>query len=52
MLETTLSAEKNWESGRTKEVTDILAERGRLNGLYLGAGISSAFWLNESSFSL
>lgn len=51
MLETTLSAEKNWESGRTKEVTDILAERGRLNGLYLGAGISSAFWLNESSYN-
>ncbi len=51
MLETTLSAEKDWESGRTKMVTDILAERGRLNGLYLGAGISSAFWLNESSYN-
>lgn len=51
ILETTLSAEKNWESGRTKEVTDILAERGRLNGLYLGTGISSAFWLNESSYN-
>ena len=51
MLETTLSAEKNWESGRTKEVTDILAERGGLNGLYLGTGISSAFWLNESRYN-
>ncbi|HCA41701.1 MAG TPA: hypothetical protein DEP28_00445 [Bacteroidetes bacterium] len=51
MLETTLSAEKNWESGRTKEVTDILAAKGRLNGFYLGAGISSAFWLNKSSYN-
>lgn len=51
MLETTLSAEKNWESGKTKEVTDILAKRGGLNGLYLGAGISSAFWLKQSSYN-
>lgn len=52
MLETTLSAEKDWESGRTKKLTDILAERGRLNGLYVGAGISSAFWLTQSSYNL
>lgn len=51
MLETTLSAEKNWESGRTEEVTKTLAERGKLNGFYLGAGISSAFWLKESSYN-
>lgn len=48
---TTLSAEKDWESGRSKEVTDILAESGRLNGFYVGAGISSAFWLNQSSYN-
>lgn len=51
MLETTLSAEKNWESGKTKEVTEILAERGSLNGFYIGVGISSAFWLKESSYN-
>lgn len=51
VLETTLGAEKDWESGRTKQVTDILAERGRLNGLYAGVGMSSAFWLNESSYN-
>jgi hypothetical protein len=51
MFETTLSAEDNWESGRTKKITDILAEKGRLNGFYVGAGISSAFWLNESSYN-
>lgn len=52
MLETTLSAEKDWESGRTKEATDILAERGRLNGFYIGAGISSAFWLKQSEYNI
>lgn len=51
MLETTLSAEKNWESGKTQKVTDILAEKGRLNGFYIGAGISSAFWLKQSSYN-
>jgi hypothetical protein len=35
-----------------KEVTDILAERGRLNGLYIGAGISSAFWLKQSEYNV
>lgn len=52
MLETTLSAEKDWESGRTKEVTDIRAKKGRLNGFYLGAGISSAFWLKQSEYNV
>lgn len=51
MLETTLSAEEDWESGRTAKVTDILAERGRLNGFYFGVGISSAIWLNRSEFN-
>lgn len=51
MIETTLSAEKDWESGRTQEVTQILADRKRLNGFYLGAGISSAFWLKSSSYN-
>ena len=51
MLETTLSAEKDWESGRTEKVTEILASKGRLNGFYFGAGISSATWLNESSYN-
>jgi uncharacterized membrane protein len=51
MLETTLSAEKDWESGRTEEITRYLADRGRLNGFYLGAGISSAFWLKESNYN-
>lgn len=51
MLETTLSAEKTWESGRTQEVTNILSENGKLNGLYLGIGMSSAFWLKQSEYN-
>ena len=51
MLETTISAEKNWESGRTAAVTTILANQKKLNGLYVGAGMSSAFWLTESSYN-
>jgi hypothetical protein len=51
MLETTMSAEKDWESGRTKQITDILAEKGRLNSLYFGVGISSNFWLKKSSYN-
>tara|TARA_R110002050_G_scaffold90590_2_gene190585 strand:- start:3954 stop:5234 length:1281 start_codon:yes stop_codon:yes gene_type:complete len=48
LLETTLSAEKDWESGRTQKVTEVLAEQGKLDGFYIGAGFSSAFWLNQS----
>tara|TARA_Y100000768_G_C23951909_1_gene670654 strand:- start:323 stop:1588 length:1266 start_codon:yes stop_codon:yes gene_type:complete len=50
-VETTLSAEKNWESGRTKLVTEKLAEMKRLNSFYIGAGFSSAFWTTKSSYN-
>ena len=51
MFETTIVLEKDWESGRTKKVTNALAEEGNLNGFYLGAGISSVFWLKESNYN-
>lgn len=51
MIESTISAEKDWESGRTHEVTNVLANRGRLNGFYAGVGISSAFWLKQSDYN-
>lgn len=51
ILETSSSAEKDWESGRTEEITRKLADQGRLNGFYLGVGISAAFWLKESSYN-
>lgn len=51
MIETTQSAEKNWESGRTKAITDQLAAGNKLNDFYIGVGMSSAFWLGESSYN-
>lgn len=51
MLETTLGAERDWESGRTAEVTEILASRGKLNSFFAGIGMSSAFWLRKSSYN-
>lgn len=49
MLETTASAEKNWENGITKAITDTLARRKRLNGLTMAAGPSAAFYTRSSS---
>lgn len=51
MFDTTLSAEKSWESGRTAKVTKKLAEEKRLNAFFVGAGMSSAWWLGESSYN-
>ncbi|HCS21545.1 MAG TPA: hypothetical protein DIW47_13460 [Bacteroidetes bacterium] len=48
MLETTLSAEKNWQNGKTKRLTDTLAALNRLNGWTLAVGPSSAFFLKPS----
>lgn len=51
MLETTIGVEKDWESGRTNEITNKLAGQRKLNGFYLGVGLSSAFWLGQSSYN-
>ncbi len=51
ILETTGGAETDWESGKTKEVTEQLAEAGKLNSFYLGVGLSSAWWLGQSSYN-
>lgn len=51
MLETTLSAEKDWQSGRTAKVTEALAAKGKLSGITVGIGASSAFFTQESSFN-
>ncbi|MEM6515689.1 MAG: hypothetical protein AAF688_05860 [Bacteroidota bacterium] len=51
LIDTTLSAEDNWESGKTQQVTEVLAKEGGLNGFFIGAGISSAFWLEESDYN-
>jgi len=49
MIETTVGAERNWQNGRTKAVTDTLSKYGRLNGFTLGVGPSSAMFLRKSS---
>lgn len=51
MIETTLSAEKDWLSGRTKKLTDTLAVLKRLNGFTLAVGPSSAFYTKSSSYN-
>lgn len=49
MLETTVSAEKDWQNGRTKHLTDTLAKLGMLNSLTVGIGPSAALFIKESS---
>jgi hypothetical protein len=44
VLETTLSAEKSWQSGETAELTERLAADKKLNRWYLAVGLSSKFW--------
>jgi hypothetical protein len=51
MFETTLSAEAEWESGRTAKVTEALASNGKLNGFFAGIGLSSSFWNGNSTYN-
>ncbi len=50
-FDTTVGAEESWESGRTKEWIDGLAEEGKLDGFFLSAGLSSAWWMGRSSYN-
>ncbi|MEM8584227.1 MAG: hypothetical protein AAGF87_08160 [Bacteroidota bacterium] len=50
-FDTTISAEDSWESGQTESVTEQLGDQGKLNGFYLGAGMSSAWWLGQSAYN-
>ncbi|MEM6629975.1 MAG: hypothetical protein AAF694_09910 [Bacteroidota bacterium] len=51
MIETTQGAEKDWESGKTEEITELLDSRGKLNSWFVGVGMSSAFWLGKSEYN-
>ena len=51
MVDTTLGAEENWENGKTKKAIDALGGAGKLDGWFLGVGLSSAWWLGESSYN-
>ncbi|MCC6461162.1 MAG: hypothetical protein IT260_11865 [Saprospiraceae bacterium] len=48
MFETTINAEKNWRTGRTRVLTDSLAARHRLRGLTLAIGPSEALFVRKS----
>ena len=51
LFDTSISAEKDWESGRTEQITSKLAREGKLNDFYLGMGMSSAWWLGNSTYN-
>ncbi|MDA9773747.1 hypothetical protein N9B82_02215 [Saprospiraceae bacterium] len=51
LMETTISAEKDWESGKTKDLTEKLAKLGKLNAWFIGVGLSSAWWLKDSEYN-
>lgn len=51
LIDTTIGAEKGWESGKTQAITDKLATKGALNNFFLAIGMSSAFWLGNSSYN-
>jgi hypothetical protein len=51
MFDTTIGAEKDWESGKTEKMTKKLGDAGKLDGFFLGAGLSSAWWLGGSSYN-
>ena len=50
-FDTTVGAEESWESGRTKKWIDGLAAENKLNGFFIGAGLSSAWWMGKSSYN-
>jgi len=51
MIDGTLSAEKNWQSGHTQWLTDTLSTLNRLNGFTLGLGISSGIFLKDAEYN-
>ncbi len=51
MLDTSLSAERSWESGDTEKLTEKFASEGMLNNFFISAGPSAAFTLGESTYN-
>ena len=50
-FDTTIGAEESWESGRTEKWINGLAKEGKLDGFFIGAGLSSAWWMGKSSYN-
>ncbi|MEM1325758.1 MAG: hypothetical protein AAGI23_07390 [Bacteroidota bacterium] len=51
MIETTIGAEKEWESGRTQKITDTVGEQGRLNDFFVGIAPSSSTMVRRSEYN-
>jgi len=51
-IDTTKPFEKDWESGNIQKQTEELREQKKLNGIFIGAGFSSAYGLGKSSYNL
>ena len=51
MLETSAGAEPGWKSGKTARLTEELGTSGKLDGLTLAVGPSTAFFLKGSSYN-
>jgi hypothetical protein len=51
IFDTTLSAEEDFQSGRTEQVTRQLAKDGGLNAFSFALGMSSAFYLKNNAFN-
>ncbi|MDX5321720.1 MAG: DUF1207 domain-containing protein, partial [Bacteroidota bacterium] len=51
MFETTLSAERSWQNGMVQRYEQMLSEKGKLDGLSLAVGMSSAFYTRESEYN-
>ena len=49
-LETTVGAERNWISGKTKTTTDVLSKDHKLNAFSVAVGPSSAFTIANSPY--
>ncbi|UKN01061.1 hypothetical protein K6119_15125 [Paracrocinitomix mangrovi] len=49
IFDSTLGAEENWKSGRTKLLTDTLSVLKKLSGFTLSAGPSSSIFIGESN---
>lgn len=51
-IDTTLPHEKKWESGEAQNTTKEWAEKGKLDGFFIGIGPSTGYGLGKSSYNV
>lgn len=52
MFDTTIGSEKNWESGKTQEMTERLAAAGKLNNFFIGVAPSTSSGVRIGNYNL